>query len=282
MWSPLRLPATLVALSLGIAACYTPTVQRTRTYHPSDADLSITRIVHGSAVIDFRETRILLDPWYAPTPPVGPDEPIGISLENLPPMRGLLITHKHDDHFDAETLREYPDKSLPVVVPKGLGAPLRAMGYQSVTELEPWERAQIGSVIVTAVPAHHRVPENGYVLQANSTTLYVAGDTLFDEAMFREIAKLFPTIDAALFPVGGIRILGRRLDMTPEEAAAAFELLHPGHVIPYHYGLTGPFPFITGSSKPAEAFEQAVAAKDARARSAVVVLEPGESWHHYR
>ena len=89
MLPPVRLLVMLVALGLGVAACYTPTVARTRTYHPSDADLSITRIVHASAVIDFPETRILLDPWYSPTPPLGPDEPIGISLENLPPMRGI-------------------------------------------------------------------------------------------------------------------------------------------------------------------------------------------------
>ena len=89
-------------------------------------------------------------------------------------------------------------------------------------------------------------------------------------------------IDAALLPVGGIRILGRRLDMTPEEAAEAFGILHPRHAIPYHYGLTGPFPFVTSASKAAKTFQDAVAAKDDQARSAVVVLDPGESWHHYR
>jgi len=272
----------LLGASLGLAACYSATIIRNRTYHPSDADLSITRLVHASAVIDFRETRLLLDPWYSPTPPLGPDEPIGISLENLPAMRGLLITHKHDDHFDADTLREYPDKSLPVIVPKGLGASLQELGYHSVTELDPWERSQIGSVIVTAVPARHRVPEIGFVLQANSVTLYVAGDTRFDAAMFGEIAKLFPSIDAALLPVGGIRIMGRRLDMTPDEAAGAFEILHPRHVIPYHYGLTGPFPFILTASTPAKALKDALSAKSSEEGAAVVILEPGESWHHYR
>ena len=272
----------LAILTFTVAACYTPTVARTRTYHPSDADLSITRIVHGSAIIDFRETRILLDPWYAPHPPLGPDEPIGISLENLPPMRGMLITHKHDDHFDVSTLREYPDKSLPVIVPKGLGKALRDIGYASVTELDPWDRSQLGGVIVTAVPARHRVPEVGFVLQANSTTLYVAGDTRFDEEIFGQIAKLFPTIDAALLPVGGIRILGRRLDMTPQEAADAFQILHPAHAIPYHYGLTGPFPFVTTASDPAKTFQASVVEHDQSASAAVVILEPGESWHHYR
>ncbi|HSD09345.1 MAG TPA: MBL fold metallo-hydrolase, partial [Candidatus Binatia bacterium] len=258
------------------------TVQRTRTYHPSDADLSVTRIVHGSAVIDFPETKILLDPWYNPTPPLGPSEPIGLSLENLPPMRGILITHKHDDHFDTETLRDYPDKSLRVIVPPGLGAEVRGMGYQDVVELEHWDRSQIGSVIVTAVPGRHSVSENGYVLQGNSVTLYVAGDTLFDEQMFLDIGKRFPTIDAALLPVGGIRIMGERLDMSPEEAAEAFAILKPQRAIPYHYGLTGPMPFLLAASGPEKTFREAVSARDQTGDKAVVILEPGGSWHHYR
>ena len=279
---PSGFAATLLLGSL-IAACYTPTVARTRTYHPSDADLSITRIVHGSAVIDFRETRILLDPWYSPTPPFGPAEDVGISLDNLPAMRGILITHKHDDHFDAETLRDYPNKALRVVVPRGLGSSIRAMGYEDVVELDEWDRSQIGSVIVTAVPARHNAPEDGYVLQGNGLTLYVAGDTEFDAKLFQDIALRFPTIDAALLPVGGIRLFGRRLDMDPDEAAEAFSILRPAHAIPYHYGLTGPFPFLTAASHPAKSFASAVAGKSEKpAKGAVVILQPGESWHHYR
>jgi L-ascorbate metabolism protein UlaG (beta-lactamase superfamily) len=281
MLPSLRLLPPILALGASLG-CYTPTVERTRAYHPSDADLSVTRIVHGSAVIDFRETKILLDPWYTPTPPLGPSEAIGLSLKNLPPMRGILITHTHDDHFDAATLREYPDKSVRVIVPRGLGAQVRAMGYEDVVELDQWDRSQIGSVIITAVPARHSVLENGYVLQANSVTLYVAGDTRFDEQMFREIRALFPTIDAALLPVGGIRIMGERLDMSPEQAADAFAILKPQRAIPYHYGLTGPMPFFLSASGPEKAFLTAVSEHDKAADKAVVILEPGGSWHHYR
>jgi L-ascorbate metabolism protein UlaG (beta-lactamase superfamily) len=279
---PLGLAVALL-FALPLAACYTPTVARTRTYHPSDADLSITRLVHASAVIDFRETRILLDPWYSPTPPLGPSEDVGISLENLPAMRGILITHQHDDHFDAETLRDYPNKALRVIVPRGLGATVRAMGYEDVVELDDWDRSQIGSAIVTAVPARHDVPEVGYVLQGNGVTLYIAGDTEFDAKLFHEIAARFPEIDAAMLPVGGIRSFGHRLDMTPDEAAEAYTILHPAHVIPYHYGLTGPFPVVTSASDPAKSFQTAITgASGKHNKGVVVILQPGESWHHYR
>jgi len=274
--------ALAAILGISFAACYQPTVARTRSYHPSDADLTITRVVHGTVIIDFRETRILLDPWYTPTPPLGPSEPIGLAIENLPPLRGILITHKHDDHFDNETLRDFPNKALRVVTRRGLGQRIRDMGYEDVVEIDDWDRSQIGSVIVTAVPARHNVPENGYVLEANGQTLYVAGDSRFDADLFREIAGRYPKIDAALLPIGGIRSFGRRLDMNPEEAADAFLILKPGHVIPYHYGLTGPFPFLTSRSEPEKDFLAAVDEKNGNDHSAVVILETGQSWHHYR
>ncbi|MGH7822139.1 MAG: MBL fold metallo-hydrolase, partial [Candidatus Binatia bacterium] len=149
-------------------------------------------------------------------------------------------------------------------------------------EVDAWERTQVGSVIVTAVPASHGAREVGYVLREDSLTVYVAGDTRFDEDQFRSIAQAFPSIDAALLPVGGIRIFGRRLDMGPEEAARAAAILKPRRVIPYHYGLTGPFPFVLAPATPAKTFVEALRQGEAAATGQAVVLQPGESWHHYR
>ena len=58
-------------------------------------------------------------------------------------------------------------------------------------------------------------------------------------------------------------------------------ILKAGHVIPYHYGLTGPFPFVTYASSPAEKFRRKLEARSPGAGASVVVLESGESWHHY-
>jgi L-ascorbate metabolism protein UlaG (beta-lactamase superfamily) len=275
----IRSLAPLLLSCLGLVGCYMPTIARSRGYHSSDADLTVTRLVHGSAILDFRETRILLDPWYSTTPPLGQSVPIGLSLENLPPLRGLLITQRRDDHFDAATLRDLPDKALRVIVCPGLGREVREMGYPDVVELQHWERSQIGSVIVTAVPAGRSAAGNGYVLEGNSFTVYVAADTPFDEALFRQLAERYPQIDLALLPIGGVRIFGSQVDMGPQAAAEAFALLHPQYVIPYDYELTGPFPILTSATTPPQEFLRAVGAKE---REAVVVLEPGESWHHYR
>ena len=270
----------MLALLGALSACYAPTVNRQRSYHPSDADVTITRIVHASFIVDFGTTRVLVDPWFSPAPPLGQRETIGIALDRIPEVRGILITHRHNDHFDRETLESYRHKSVRVITVRGLGEDLREMGYTDVVEIGEWEQSQIGGAVVRAVPARHSVDETGYVLQANGVTTYLAGDSLFDEESFRAIAQEFPAIDVAVLPVGGIRIFGRRLDMNPNEAAAAVKILKPSRVIPSHYGLTGPFPFVFSSSEPASEFSKLVQAKVPATQ--VIVLQPGESWHYYR
>ena len=267
----------------GSLGCYTPTVQRTRTYHPSDADLSVTRIVHASAVIDFPETKILLDPWYNPTPPLGPSEPMGLSLENLPPMRGILITHKHDDHFDADTLRDYPDKSLRVIVPRGLGAQVRAMGYEDVVELDA-----VGPLADRQRDRHRRACST----QRSRERLRVAGQlghalrrrrhairradvprdrrALPDDRCGTPPGRRDPHLRrAARHEPGGGR--GRVRD--PEAAARHSLSLRPHR---------SDSPSSWARRTPEKKFQDAVAKRDETARKAVVILEPGASWHHYR
>jgi L-ascorbate metabolism protein UlaG (beta-lactamase superfamily) len=279
----MRWPRLGLALAaLAAAACYAPRVDIQRTYHPSDADMAITRIVHGSLILEFRGTRILVDPWYSPTPPLGPGETIGIAPDKLPSVRGILLTHKHSDHFDKQTLSALGDKSVRVVVPKGLGKRVEDLGYTDVVELEPWERSQIADVVVSSVPARHRAVENGYILQANGITTYLAGDTTFDPSLFWSILEGFPKIDVAILPIGGIRIVGRKLDMNPDEAARAFGLLKPDRVIPYHYALVGPFPLVYAPSEPEADFLEAMKERHPGKEGAVVRLVPGESWHYYK
>lgn len=271
----------VAGIAVCLASCYAPTVSRDRGYHPSDADLTVTRIVNASVILDFRGTRVLVDPWYSSNPPFGQREPIGIALDKLPTMRGILITHRHSDHFDTGALADYPDKQVRVVARRGLGARLRAIGYEDVVEVGDWDRATIGDISLTAVPAEHSVPESGFVLQAKGVTVYVAGDTRFDPRLFWSIVAAFPSMDAALLPVGGIRILGFLMDMTPDQAARAALILKPAYVIPYHYGLTGPFPMVIARTDAPKEFAKDLERRSPGAAASVVILEPGESWHHY-
>jgi L-ascorbate metabolism protein UlaG (beta-lactamase superfamily) len=115
-----------------------------------------------------------------------------------------------------------------------------AVGFQSVTELEPWETVSLGDVRVTAAPGAHSVPENCYVLEAEGFTVFFGGDSLLIPEL-NEVGRRFPKIDLALLPVNGLQIrplLNRKVVMNAEEAAELCAVLRPRVAIPIHYACT--------------------------------------------
>jgi L-ascorbate metabolism protein UlaG (beta-lactamase superfamily) len=259
-------------------ACAVAPQPKAGPYHPSDAPVTVTRIVHGSYLLDFAGTRILVDPWYYPRGLQQQREPLGLTPRRLPPLAAILITHGHGDHLDPRALAALDDRSVPVIVRAGLGEVVMRAGYQSVTELAWWETGRVGDVAIHAVPADHSTDENGYVLEHGRVTVYAGGDTRLFPGL-TEIAARFPSVDVALLPIGGLRFFGVLTEMRPADAAQAARTLGPRRVIPTHYGATGPIPFYWRSGQPESQFLRAMT--QAGLKDAVVVLAPGESWHYY-
>lgn len=273
-----RLAFGLAALAV-LAACSAVPLPRRSPYHPADADLSVTRIVHASLIVEMRGTRMLVDPWFYSGFVMRQREPLGLLPVDLPSAAAVLLTHEHGGHTDDAALRQLA-KSVPeAIAPTRLLDRLRALGFQRVTPLEWWESATIGEVRVTAVPAAHAVPENGYVLEGHGVSVYLGGDTrAFDE--LAEVAARFPHLDVALLPVGGERLLGIARTMGPKQAAEAAKALGARRVIPIAYGKSGGFPVRWFARKPLARFLDACRDEGVDAER-VVLLEPGESWHYY-
>jgi L-ascorbate metabolism protein UlaG (beta-lactamase superfamily) len=79
------------------------------------------------------------------------------------------------------------------------------------------------------------------MIEDGATTVYFAGDTGDDPAMFSAIGRRF-RIDVALLPVGPagraawIERWRRKVHLTPERAMHAFALLGAQWMIPIHFG----------------------------------------------
>lgn len=276
---PGRRSATLAVLLLALAACTVAPRPRTGPYHASDAPVSITRIVHGSYVVDFAGTRILVDPWYYPRGLVNQAEPLGLTFRTLPAIAAIVITHGHRDHLDVKALAALPDRAVPVVVPPGLAGKPAEIGYTGVVELAWWDTTHVGDIAIQAVPTDHGGTGNGYILERGGVTVYAAGATRYFAGL-QDIATRVPTIDIALLPIGGLRFFGMLTEMRPEDAARAVELLAPRRVIPVHYGLVGPLPIYWRPGDPVGEFRAALEARGLGAER-LVAIETGESWHYY-
>ncbi|WP_052313717.1 MBL fold metallo-hydrolase [Nocardia thailandica] len=202
--------------------------------------LTVTRVVHACALLDFGGARILTDPWFSERRFYRHGEPHAVpGAADLPELAGVVISHEHYDHCDLDALAAYPDKSVPFAVAAGIGARVRAAGFPNVVELDPWQRTRLGPVEVIATPASHGVHEVTFVLRMDGHTVYFGADTR-RVGELDDIARRFPEIDLALLPINGLRIrpFGRQVVMDAAEAAEFTGVLRPGVAVPIHYAFT--------------------------------------------
>lgn len=203
--------------------------------------LKVTRICHASVLIDFGGNKILTDPWFSERSGYYRGEPLGMTVQELPKLDGVVVSHKHYDHYDMEAFQVYPDKKIPFAVKRGTAKIAKKYDFHNVYELDPWETVRFGSVKITATPAKHNVPENTYILEYHDFTLFFGGDTL-NIPELAEIHRNFPKIDAAFLPINGLSIrpmFNHKIVMNAEDAARLCSILRPRIVIPIHYSFTG-------------------------------------------
>jgi L-ascorbate metabolism protein UlaG (beta-lactamase superfamily) len=197
----------------------------------------LTWLGHSTVVIDVDGTRLVTDPvlqrrvWHL-------RREAGVDLRLLGTLDGVLVSHAHFDHLDRASLRRL-DRSLPVVVPSGVGGLLRGWGFARVLEVVAGDELELGGLALRVTHAEHessrwplspRSASVGYVAQG-STSVYFAGDT----DLFAGMAELGP-VDVVALPVSGwgSRLPAGHLD--PTRAAQALRLLRPRIAVPVHWG----------------------------------------------
>jgi len=237
---------------------------------------SVTRIAHASVLLDFGNATVLTDPWFSEKMHFHHGEPLAFSLERLPRLSAVVISHAHYDHFDIETFARYPDKAVPLFVGPDMLDAARAAGFTNVRELRPWESATVGPLTITAAPAAHKVPEVTFVIQANGSTVYFGADTRLIPEL-EGLPRRFPSIQLALLPVNGLHAMGEQIVMNAEQAAELAGQLHAEVAVPIHYRFRGSWftdTFVLSYDGTPERFVSAIKARTPS--TAGIVLEPGQ------
>jgi L-ascorbate metabolism protein UlaG (beta-lactamase superfamily) len=218
-------------------------------------ELRITFVNHTTFLLQVAGINILTDPTWSnrasPFSWAGPRRfrPPGIRFEDLPPIDCVLLSHDHYDHMDMPTLQRLGREHAPVIYVGLKNARVLAKhGIGNVVELDWWQRVEADPrVEITAVPAQHfsgRSPFDrderlwcGFVLQANDTCIYFAGDT-GSGPHFAQVAERFPEIDLAILPIGAYRpewFMGE-VHMSPDQAVAAHLAVGARVSVASHFG----------------------------------------------
>lgn len=246
------------------------------------ASVRITDIGHSTMLIELAGLKILTDPWFTDpilgvvTHPRG----MGMSIEEIPELDLILISHGHFDHCDLKAISKLNRSAVVIVPDEKTAARVRKLGYSKITILAPWESRFVSRVSVTALPADHVAPECAYIISYENQTIYFGGDTRYVKD-FPAIGEKFD-VTVALLPMNGLSFpLAGRVVMDPVDAAEAAVQLKARVVIPIHYNISLTIPFLKSlfdRSAPGTPEQFAQEVKRCNRHIKVVALRPGESW----
>lgn len=225
-------------------------LRRARRYRAA-----MTWIGHSTALIRLGRTRILLDPifskYVAGIPPFGPKRiiPPALSIDELPKIDVILISHDHRDHLDKPSLRRlakrFPDVKL--LVPLGNLRHVHRLGFKHVVELDWYDSHRVGPVTFRALPAQHNGRRRffgdsnrslwaGWGIKGLGRSIYYSGDTGFS-TVFRQARRRAGAYHTAIISLGAYEPPRREKEdhATPEKLLRIARTMGAHRVIPIHW-----------------------------------------------
>jgi L-ascorbate metabolism protein UlaG (beta-lactamase superfamily) len=258
-----------------------------RAFEAPAGQIAVSWFGHSTALLEIDGYRVLTDPVWSercsPSDVIGPGRmhPTPVSLEALPALDAIVISHDHYDHLDIDTIVALARSQwAPFVVPLGVGAHLRDWGIpdERVIELDWNEQANIDELTLVCTPARHF---SGRFLNRNATLwaswsiigprhrAYFGGDTGYTKS-FADIGAAHGPFDVTLMPVGAYNKVWPDIHMNPEDAVQAHIDVRGALLVPIHWCTfrLAPHPW-------AEPIERLLAAAEPAGVS-VAVPKPGE------
>jgi len=190
---------------------------------PQTEDIKIIPIEHATAVLEWNEITIYIDP-------VGGKK--AFEGQKIPDL--ILITDIHGDHFSLETLQELDTHKAKIMVPQAVADKMPQEFTPQIDVLHNGDSKERYEITVEAVPMYNLREEalkfhskgrgNGYVLNIDGQRLYFSGDTedIPEMRALKNIDKAFVCMNLPY-------------TMNVYSAADAVLAFQPKEVYPYHY-----------------------------------------------
>ena len=218
--------------------------------HPraSGSEFTATWVGHSTVLLQIGGLNVLTDPMFSqrafPVQWMGPRRVMdpALSIDALPPLDVVLLTHSHYDHLDKLVVKRLAQahRRATWIVPLGLSAYLHGWGVRNSVELDWWQNTEIESLRITATPARHfsarRLGDRnkslwcGYAVEIQGKRAYFAGDTAYHPE-FSRIGLTCGPFDLVMIPIGAYdpRWFMHVVHVNPEEAVQVYQDLVAPH-----------------------------------------------------
>jgi L-ascorbate metabolism protein UlaG (beta-lactamase superfamily) len=219
---------------------------------PADT-LRITWLGHSGLIIEIDGKRILTDPVFRRASPfqfVGPKRfyPTPITVEQMPKLDAIIISHDHYDHLDDKTIVALAKKGTPIYTSLGVGAILEKWGIHKaqITELNWWQEADLGDGFkLTSAPTRHFAGRSmfnrnetlwaSFAIKGPVHNVYYGADSGI-HPLFTKIGERLGPFDITMLEIGASDELWRDIHMGPDFATDAALMLKGKVMMPIHWG----------------------------------------------
>ncbi|WP_242928286.1 MBL fold metallo-hydrolase [Pontibacter vulgaris] len=240
-----QVPDWIVPVKKLDARQFTSTVQDTATI--------VTWFGHSAFMIEIDGKRLLLDPMLgdiaSPISFIGPKRfsALPVTVEELPSIDAVLISHDHYDHLDYGSIKKLNEKTGHFYVALGVGAHLERWGVpaEKITEMDWWQETTFQGLTFAATPSRHfsgrgfsdrmKTLWMSWVIIGKEDRIFFSGDSGYFNG-FAEIGDKYGPFDITLMECGQYNELWPNIHMMPEQTVQAHLDLKGKLLMPIHWG----------------------------------------------
>jgi len=173
--------------------------------------MDVQLIGHATVLIKDNDFSLICDPWlkgdFVNNCTVWQFPPREFGIETISKFKYIYISHDHEDHCNAETLK-FINKKTPIFIHKfnenkNLIKRLTSMNFTNVTEIEGWKKYEIDKdTSITIFPSDLGYVDSSALIQYKDLNVYHGNDNVLFPETVKKISKL-SNIDIAFMPYAG-------------------------------------------------------------------------------
>ncbi len=217
----------------------------------SDNHLFIVKLGHSTLLLKVYGEYWLIDPIFSqrasPFAFIGPErfQQPPISIDDLPNIERVLISHNHYDHLDKDSIIKLAKKTQLFLLPLGVEGDLQEWGIpmEKIINFDWWQEYQNGDTLVALTPARHFSGRGlsdrnttlwgSWVIKTRQDSLFFSGDSGYFDG-FKKIGQTYGPFDISFIETGAYNISWPTVHMLPEDSVRAHLDLESTIMVPIH------------------------------------------------